>query len=746
MPVIRTPQERTIYRVTEFDLLRQPVTKGNMYYCTDSRRVYEDINNQPNGRRVFACTVVATEQERLYTVRPMNGTYYYIYETNSLFLYNGGWTVVVGTEVYNRFNINYEVPTGMKYVEGTIDGNGLLGDGSVVVRDANKLIKGKAYIDATDNTLVITSFLGGGIRLLPSGAIDEKGSLSIKDGQFRFYGDQFQVAATIVSNTDMYVQKDKSDGEHRYKVYTEEDFTVGEWELNGYQIVDKLNAIEQPINLDVKKFDGHTSDYYSKTGHKHVSSDITDLVQFIKDNRYHAFMGTQHQGISIYYDSQDDIGVYTLIANSFSLSFVDGATGYATVNNLTDTEISLTVDPNKHKHKATDLSDWKYWTDKFDETYLSIAKFNEEVLDVPKPNKVLRLNGDGRLPADVEGNADTSSKWQFARNIVFIGGVKASFMLDGSDDLEIPVIVDPDKHEHSQYVKYKDVGVSVAPLNDDKVVPIGNLPEAVRGCLKYIGNFQPTSGGLTPSDNPTIGNYWIATSDGTVGDLRVFEGDMILYEGSWRVIRSNGQVLSVNGEIGNVQLTLQQIIDADRTQVFDPDNPEAGKVLLSGYDSETNTYTVDAVAKQANKLSHPFRIQFINDGITSNMSTQEIYELDTAGEVVYIKAMVDVSRSDVKVDDGNINFLDIIKANDFTYNRGNAEMTQEIAITQASAVAYGPNLEKLSSLFVNSDSLDAINNDIRNNKGKADTKLPLIFETDSNGQYTIHVTLTGGVA
>lgn len=737
MPVIRSAKDRTIYRITEFDLLRQPVTKGNMYYCTDSRRVYEDINSLPNGRRVFACTVVATEQERLYTVRPMNGTYYYIYETNSLFLYNGGWNVVIGSEVYNKFNINYEVPTGMSYVQCTVDGNGLLGDGSVVVRDANKLIKGKAYIDATDNTLVITSFLGGGIRLLPSGAVDEKGSLSIKDGQFRFYGDQFQVAATIVSNTDMYVQKEKSDGEHRYKVYTEEDFIVGEWEFDGYDVVDKLNRIEQPLNLDVKKFDGHTSDYYSKVGHKHVSSDITDLVQFIKDNRYHALMSEQPQGLSITYNANDPVGIYKFSVNSFTLSFIGGATGYGTVNSLTDTEISLTVDPNKHKHKATDLTDWNSWIDNFDKKYMSINSFNEEVVSVAKPNKILRLNKDARLPADVTGNAGSASKWQFSRNIVFTGGVTASFSLDGSRDLTVPVVVDPNGHTHSQYVKYADVGVSVAPLINN-VVPLQNLPSEVKGCVKYIGTFTP-SDNKVPSSNPTIGNYWISTSNGTVGGLSVYKGDMIIYEGSWRVIRTNGLVLSVNNKVGNVVLNIQDVIDADPTKVYDPNNPQEGKVVLTEYDEDSERYILNTTTKYANRLSHPFKIQFINDGVTSNMSTRDVYELSTGDEVTYIKAMVDVSTTDVKIDDGNINIQDIIKASNATYKISSGQLTTDKVKQITSVVAYDSNLSQISmsNIDVNSDQLKVINSNI-----SSGTKGSYPIELGTPNGYTTAVNIT----
>ena len=42
------------------------------------------------------------------------------------------------------------------------DDNGLLHDGSVVVRDRNRIIKGKLYVDDGNDNLVISSYLGGG--------------------------------------------------------------------------------------------------------------------------------------------------------------------------------------------------------------------------------------------------------------------------------------------------------------------------------------------------------------------------------------------------------------------------------------------------------------------------------------------------------------------------------------------------------------------------------------------------------
>lgn len=189
-----------IYRVTEYDLLQTALVAGNYYICTDSRKMYKDIT--ASQRQEITVTFISKENDRLTTVRPTNGVYYYVWDTNSLWFYNAGWMIIDGQGqrasgyYYTNNIIN---PTDDVTV---IDNNGLLADGSVVVRDFNRIIKGQLYINVdgsedsgSKNELVISSFLNAGIKLLPNGTLDSAGTLSLSlntingTGRMDFYGD-----------------------------------------------------------------------------------------------------------------------------------------------------------------------------------------------------------------------------------------------------------------------------------------------------------------------------------------------------------------------------------------------------------------------------------------------------------------------------------------------------------------------------------------------------------------------------
>jgi len=164
-----SPYNGKIQRFTEYDLLITPKTAGNYYVCTDSRKMYYDKTS--THRVIVVVTMVNTEVDRIYNIKPSNGVSYYVWETNELWLYNAGWEILIGELRDNK---------GYYYVDGKfsdlagddIDGNGLMKDGSVIVRDINKIIKGKVYVDGTTNELNISSFLGGGLNLLPNGSLN----------------------------------------------------------------------------------------------------------------------------------------------------------------------------------------------------------------------------------------------------------------------------------------------------------------------------------------------------------------------------------------------------------------------------------------------------------------------------------------------------------------------------------------------------------------------------------------------
>lgn len=640
MPIISSSYEgRKIYRVTEFDLLSIPKSENKIYACTDSRRLYEDISNVE--RKVLAVGQIDTEIDRIYTFKPSNGAYYYVWETNELWLYNYGWELIIGdrsqldedTYVYQTGGIDYVNKSGGCCGN---DNNGILGDGSVVVRDSNRLIKGKLYIDATDNDLVISSYLGGGLKLLPSGSMDEKGSLIIEDGTLNYYGDAW-INGSLYTVEDITVVKSSG----QYKVYTEEDFTVGEWEFDGNDVIEKLNKLPQPIDLNVKMFDGHTSDYYAKAEHTHLSEDITDLEEFVRDSREKALTsGLQNQGITVDYDRESDI--YTFVPDSFIISLTNGVSGAASVRNLQDVSIDVTVDPLKHIHNISEIDGAQ---EKFDQ-YVLVS----DTAEVATPNRLLYLDGSGNLPTSITGNSATTDKWKTSRLIQLINGVTGQVMMDGSSDVEIDVTVDPSKHEHSQYFLASNVGIEVPSLTDGKIPKIF-LDDQSAYPVTYIGEFDPGSG-LPTTTGIYKGYSYIASTNGTISGEPYFEGDWVIYDGNnWRVIHAGGLVHSVNGLTGDITLDPETFLG---DLLFDPESPQAGKIPQTVYDEELGDYYINVnsrpvdTAKYAQYLLNPIKIQFAGD-VSSDVYYLNLTEDDQVN-------ILDVTLKQVtaSVDDGVI--------------------------------------------------------------------------------------------
>lgn len=197
--------------LTEYDLLRTKPRPSQYYITTDTRVLYLDDDN--NNRKPVDATQIPTEKQRLYeSFQKINGRLYFVWETHNLYIWLNAWKLLVG---------NPDFPNAYQYVDGylhevgdmtdDVKGNGLLGDGSVVVRDVNRLIKAKIYIDETNDNLVIASFLGGGIKILPNGNMEQTGSLylnpsNVNPDKVDGVGQHFNQFENI--NGEMYVMYD----------------------------------------------------------------------------------------------------------------------------------------------------------------------------------------------------------------------------------------------------------------------------------------------------------------------------------------------------------------------------------------------------------------------------------------------------------------------------------------------------------------------------------------------------------
>lgn len=371
MSTISTPSIKRILRVTEYDLLRIKVSMGNMYMCQDTMKLYYDQGNSASDRVLYNYISVKTINDLNKNISPILNYTYYCWEDNSLWVWVNKWICLYSDTTYpsayayddvpaesNPQNLNaiyrYDMPN------MPADDNGLLKDGSVVVRDRNRLIKGRIYIEDSNDNFVISSYLGGGIRFLPNGKMSSNGELLIGDDGTSFLRSQFKIL-----NNELYVdysEKPEEDSniyqnnEHIYKVFHEGNIDTSAIQImTPLQVYNKLldNSLPSEFAFNVNKLANHTIDDFSLNGHTHTAIAITDLGEVV-DNKCNiairrTFNNMSSTGITSSYNATTDH--LSLRANDFTLTFAGGVTGAGTIHNLESEQITLTVNPDEHIHQ-----------------------------------------------------------------------------------------------------------------------------------------------------------------------------------------------------------------------------------------------------------------------------------------------------------------------------------------------------------------------------------------------------------
>lgn len=176
---------------------------GQMFYFTDKGQVYVDTQNQgrilatdiyilqyerertnfvPDNRSTMATEPDVLTNDQLY----VDFIYIYVVETNSLYKYNYSsriWQTLYGTYGSTVVAQTY-TPEGDGVIISADDvtTNGILNDGSVVIRDANKMICGLAKSDGY--SLTINSLIGGQINIEPSGSPSGNGCLQLNSKSY----------------------------------------------------------------------------------------------------------------------------------------------------------------------------------------------------------------------------------------------------------------------------------------------------------------------------------------------------------------------------------------------------------------------------------------------------------------------------------------------------------------------------------------------------------------------------------
>lgn len=426
MASVTTPTINKIIRLNNYDLLGTKCKKYNMYMCLDTLQLWYDESDSK--RTLYGYVGVDTVNDLQNNIIPELGVTYYCWESNSLWLWMNKWICIYTDGSY---------PSAYRTDNGTIDeiylddqqptivdNNGLLRDGSVVIRDANRIIKGRLYISDKHDNLVISSYLGGGVRILPNGAFSSDGELYIDDNAKAHIRGEWNVL-----NNEIYVDytekptKDNNkyaDDTHRYKVWHEGNLKLEDLQLTGLNIYNKIieaqrdGSLPDPLVLNVDRLNGMKSTDFALKSHVHKSTDIPDFKTASQANALQIMIdkltNMVYKGAKITWS--DSTQKFTLSTDNFILSFTGGATGKGTVTNNTNTTIALTVDPTKHVHQdlvnrivnlekggGIDLSN--YYTKPETE-----ALVDDYFTTTPTPGKALLIDSNKTLPANAKSASD----------------------------------------------------------------------------------------------------------------------------------------------------------------------------------------------------------------------------------------------------------------------------------------------------------------------------------------------------
>lgn len=164
-----------------YDLMRAKPKVGQLYFLTDSRVLYKDYGNDPSQRLRFNAVILYSDNDRQFNVRPETGKFYYVEESNSLWLYDTRWILKIGSgSQYNTYTnvggVISPVINNDESITGTngdriIDNNGLLGNGSIVVRDINRMSQGIIESDSLNSYLMFKSFKQNGMLFIPDASL-----------------------------------------------------------------------------------------------------------------------------------------------------------------------------------------------------------------------------------------------------------------------------------------------------------------------------------------------------------------------------------------------------------------------------------------------------------------------------------------------------------------------------------------------------------------------------------------------
>lgn len=472
MSSVTTPKINRIYKIDEFTLLNTAITIGNMYMCTDTQKLYYDETS--SSRSIYSYTGVRTHNDLLYNITPVIGKSYYCWEDNSLWLWLNKWVSLYSDIDYPSayvYNDNNDIaPVYANSNLQIMDNNGLLKDGSVVVRDGNRIIKGRMYIDDGKDNLVFSSYFGGGIRFLPNGQMSTQGELYITDGDNNSYIDTVDTAVlSLITDESTITLSDRDLRELQLEINKNNNKAVSSIKFNNSDIIYRL-ANTTKLNDNTGNIYTYTDSSNSKNYFK-VSSKIYAIPSngstsysylrselHLMDNDYYVdYSDNPDKDYSPYPKSSHKYKVFhegnldtSLIRELTQLDIYNKLTG-DTVDKVPDI-FDLNVDRLDGKH-ASDFAP-KVHT----HTTSQITDFpdaSQKQANIVVDNVLSNVSGSG-IETSYDANTKVLSLDPNDFSITLSGGVTGTATVKNLSNTTIITSVDPDMHEHKAYIERMD--------------------------------------------------------------------------------------------------------------------------------------------------------------------------------------------------------------------------------------------------------------------------------------------------
>jgi len=230
--------------------------------------------------------------------------------------------------------------------------------------------------------------------------------------------------------------------------------------------------------------------------HNHTSSNISDFSTAVKTVIGGAISAT---GIAVSYSSTT--GITYLDPNDFTITLTGNATGSATITNLANASLAVTVNDSAavgglgvHTTSNNNLANKIVRTDA--SGYVTLSKIKTATTDTTRFSKVFIDNGDGYI--------QTIAKTAFADQILALGSVKNAHTHNSVNGLKIARYESSFAGAGSYRTVYisgfnsTNYGVSITPTSN----PGGNIGEYF--VTKYSGYFEVRNSGTSQASFDAI--------------------------------------------------------------------------------------------------------------------------------------------------------------------------------------------------------------------------------------------------